>query len=116
MKPARKNLIALVLGLSILGSAASASAAATWIQCTPQESMTYANRVHVKCATAVSGIRYFAVSTSNSSFAARVLSTVNSAVVAGRGLWVLYDPADLSGSSIGCQNSDCRLLQAVGIK
>lgn len=93
-----------------------AQAAATWISCTPVQSMTYSSRVHVKCSAAVGGISYFAASTSNADNAARILSTVNAAVVSGRTLSVLYDPADLTGSSIGCANSDCRLIQAIGLK
>jgi hypothetical protein len=90
--------------------------AATWISCTPIGVATYikSGRVHVQCAAAVNGIRFFAVSTSDAANAARVLSTITTAQVAGRTLTILYDPADLSGASIGCQTNDCRLILAVG--
>lgn len=84
--------------------------------CTPDEVtvFTTAPRLHVRCAAAVGNIRYFAVSTSDQGQAARVLSVINTALVAGRTLSIKYDPADLSGASIGCLNSDCRLIRAVG--
>jgi len=90
--------------------------AATWVSCTPIGVMTFtkSGRLHVQCAAAVNGIRFFAVATSDAANAARVLSTITTAQVAGRTLAILYDPADLSGASIGCQNSDCRLILAVG--
>jgi hypothetical protein len=89
---------------------------ATAIPCTPIGVMTYtkSGRVHVECAAAVNGIRFFAVSTGDAANAARVLSTITTAQVAGRTLTILYDPADLSGASIGCQTNDCRLILAVG--
>jgi hypothetical protein len=91
-----------------------AAAADTWISCVPIEIATYAVRVHVRCAASVGGISFFAVSTQDAAYAARVLSVVTAAQVAGRTLSILNDPADLSGSAIGCQNADCRLIHAVG--
>ena len=64
--------------------------------------------------TGIGGIFFFAVSTQDAQFAARVLSVITTAQVAGRTLTILYDPADLSGAAIGCQNNDCRLIRAVG--
>jgi len=84
--------------------------------CTPTESMTYSARIHVKCASAVGSIIYFALGTNDEAAAARALSVINTALVAGRALTVLYDPADTGGTTIGCLASDCRLIQAVGIK
>ena len=112
-----KFILGLLGTLCITTLASSqAQAAATWISCTPTQSMVYSNRVHVKCATAVNGIYYFAASTSDANFATRILTTANTGVVSGRTLNVLYDPADLSGSAIGCANSDCRLISAIGLK
>ncbi|MBI5030055.1 MAG: hypothetical protein HZB51_05975 [Chloroflexi bacterium] len=97
-----------------LSNVSQAPEAATWIFCTPVQIVTYSSRVHVQCQTAVGGISYFVVSTSDASKAARFLSVISTAQVAGRTLSILYDPADTSGTSIGCQSSDCRLMQAVG--
>lgn len=92
----------------------SASAAQTWTSCVPVEIMNYRGRIHVKCASAIGGIIYFAAPTSDSAFVARTLSVLSTAQVAGRTLTILYDPADQSGASIGCQVNDCRLILAAG--
>jgi hypothetical protein len=70
-------------------------------------------RIHVQCSAAVGGISYFATPTSDAASAARVLSILSTAQVAGRTLGIRYDPADLSGAGIGCQNNDCRLIMEV---
>jgi citrate lyase alpha subunit len=116
MKGWKLGLIAAGLLVWTLGAIGSAQAASTGITCTPTESMTYSARIHVKCASAVGGIIYFALGTHDEAAAARALSVINTALVAGRSLAVLYDPADTSGTTIGCLASDCRLIQAVGIK
>jgi hypothetical protein len=93
-----------------------AAAAPTDTFCTPDQVVVFTNapRLHVHCAAAVGGISYFAVSTSDQAQAARVLSVISTALIAGRTLVIRYDPNDLSGAAIGCLNSDCRLIQAVG--
>ncbi len=98
----------------VLLAAGRAQAAETWTSCTPVEIMTYQVRVHVRCAAAVGGITFFAAATQDAPYAARVLSVITAAQVAGRTLTILYDPADLSGAAIGCLTSDCRLIRAVG--
>jgi hypothetical protein len=92
----------------------TAHAADTWASCTPNQVMTYSQRIHVRCASAIGKISYFALSTQNAQLAARTLSVISTAQVAGRTLTVLYDPADLTGASIGCLTSDCRLIHAIG--
>jgi hypothetical protein len=105
----------LLLGLPAQQPASAAPATApTWGSCAPTEVMTFSNRVHIRCATAVSGISFFAVGTSDAPNAARVLSILTTAQVAGRTLTILYEPNDLSGAAIGCLNSNCRLIRAVG--
>jgi hypothetical protein len=104
-----------LLGLFALSlSSRTAKAAETWVSCTPVRVVTYQGRVHVQCAAPINGVVYFAVSTQDSAFAARVLSVIATAQVARRTLSILYDPADLSGAAIGCQNTDCRLIRGVG--
>lgn len=102
------------IALLVLLAVGMADAAETWIACTPVEIVTYAVRNHVRCAAAVGGITFFAVATQDTAYAARVLSVITTAQVAGRTLTILYDPADLTGAAIGCQTSDCRLIRAVG--
>ncbi len=100
--------------LGVLLFSTTVPAAETWISCTPVRIMNYKERVHVNCAASIGGISYFAAPTQDSQFAARVLSVISTAQVAGRTLTILYDPADLGGVSIGCQTNDCRLIRAVG--
>jgi len=63
----------------------------------------------------VGGGTYFALNTADAPVAARILSILTTAQVAGRTLGIRYDPADKSGTSIGCLDSDCRLIRAVWI-
>ncbi|MFD0363042.1 hypothetical protein ACFQZZ_16480 [Nocardia sp. GCM10030253] len=88
--------------------------AVTFITCTPIGVATYKDRVHVRCAAAVGGIRFFAVSTSDAAHAARILSVISTAQAAGRTLGIDYDPADTRGTSFGCQSHDCRTIISVG--
>ena len=104
--------VGAVLATALL--AGRAEAAPTWISCTPVEIATHPTRVHVRCAAAVGGITFFAAATQDTAYAARVLSVVTAAQVAGRTLNILYDPADQSGAAIGCLTTDCRLIRAVG--
>jgi hypothetical protein len=110
----RISRVVVLFLLTLLLSSTRAQAAETWVSCTPVSVVTYQVRVHVQCAAPVNGVLYFAVSTQDSAFAARVLSVIATAQVAGRSLSILYDPADLTGSAIGCQTNSCRLIRAVG--
>lgn len=82
--------------------------------CTPLNTAVFSSRVHIKCEESVAGIQYFALSTSDAAQAARVLSTISTATVAGRPVFVHYNPSDTSGAAIGCQVSDCRLIEGIG--
>ena len=93
----------------------SARGEQTWATCTPVETMLYHSRLHVRCAESVGGIYYFALASSDP-LAPLFLSVIETAHVAGRTIKVLYDPADLSGSSMSCDNSNCRLMIAVGFE
>lgn len=85
----------------------------TWVICTPIVIGTFNNRVHVRCAQSYGGVDFFAAPTSNPANAARVLSTISTAQIAGRTLNILYDPDDLSGSDYNCDVGNCRALHAV---
>jgi len=106
-------LTALVLGL--LAGATRASAAETSVICTPTGVATFASRIHVRCAQSFSGIVFFAYRSTDSAGAARYMSVATSALISGRQVRIFYDPADLTGASIGCQNNDCRLLRGLEI-
>lgn len=95
----------------------SAKASQQTTLCTPSGVMAYSTgsaRVHVQCAAPVGNISYFAVSGADAAVAARILSVASTALVSGRTLTIWYDPADLSGQNIGCQNTDCRLILGIG--
>lgn len=89
-----------------------AEAVETWTACVPVEVATYQSRIHVRCSAAVGGINFFAASTQDAPYAARLLGVLTAAQVAGRTLGILFDPADQSGVAIGCSVSDCRLVRA----
>jgi hypothetical protein len=95
-------------------SSVLAPTAETWAPCVPVGVVAYVRRIHVQCQTAISGVSYFALGTSDAPNVARILSVLTTAQVAGRTLSILYDPADLSGAAIGCSNVDCRLILAAG--
>jgi len=110
------SFIAACAALAIGTVAAPAWASPIWISCTPASTATFQSRIHVKCAASVGGVSYFAASSSDWAYAARILSIAESAQVGGRTLDILYDPADLSGASIGCLTADCRLIQGISLR
>ena len=109
---ARFGLLAAALLLGLAPQVAKAAPVDGY--CTPDQVIVWNNRVHVRCATLVGSFKYFAAPTSDQAHAARVLSVINTALVAGRTLIIRYDPVDLSGAAVGCLTSDCRLIQAIG--
>ncbi len=91
-------------------------AAATWYTCMPARVATFTTRIHVRCAAAApNGIWYFAYPSSDTANASRFLSLLSTALVAGKQVNLLYDPADTSGAAYGCAAADCRALRAVEI-
>lgn len=104
-------------------SAQAAAPSDLTLQAIPEDSFicssvgvaAYPSRIHVECSPAAGSIRFFALGTNNSSHAARILSVLSMAHVTGKQLYIQYDPTDLSGANIGCQTSDCRLIQSAAI-
>jgi len=105
--------VALIIA-GLTGSPAWAAPTDTY--CTPNQVVVFteAPRLHVRCDESLGGIVYFAASTTDAAQAGRVLSVIQTALVAGRTLIVNYDPSDLSGAAIGCQTNDCRLIRRIG--
>lgn len=104
----------VAMGMAFWLGALPAMAANEWVTCDPANVTTFTNRIHIKCSTSVAGgVRYFAREITNDADSARFLSMIIAAQVAGRTVQVWTDLADTSGSSFGCQVSDCRLLKAV---
>ena len=106
-------LVGLVCGLLI--QVVGTSAAETWVVCTPTGVATFSSRIHIRCAQSFSGIVFFAYGSGDSAGAARNMSMATSALISGRNVRILYDPADQSGANIGCQTSDCRLIRGLEI-
>ena len=104
-------------GLRLRASTAVAAEpdASTWYTCTPANVATYTSRIHVKCTAATAGIIYFAYPTKDNANASRFLSLLSAALVAGKQVDILYDPADLSGTTYGCGSNDCRPIIAVAL-
>jgi hypothetical protein len=103
-------LVATGLVFALSAVLAETAVADTAVICTPTGAASFSNRVHVRCSQSFSGIAFFAYKSSDSAGAARYLSLATSALIAGRNVRIFYNPADQSGTSIGCQASDCRLL------
>ena len=102
-----------VAGMATIATALGgvSPAAAAMVRCQPDEVAVWPNRIHVRCEAATAGIAYFAVPVSDASHAARMLSILSTALVAGRSMLVIYEPSDTSGAEIGCPANNCRLLQ-----
>jgi len=112
-----KSLFLFAIFLFVVGlvnSLLASSSYADEFACTPSNTAVFSSRVHVKCVESVAGIQYFAASTDDDAHVARVLSVISTATVAGRPMFIFFDPSDTSGSAIGCQVSDCRLIQGIG--
>ena len=113
------NLIGRVAGVVQAAPGASVGTASGGGYCTPANVGTWNTRIHVKCVETFddgsggSTIQFFAVPASSVAFAARAESLMSAAIVSGHKLYVFYDPSDLSGGSIGCNTSDCRLLTGI---
>jgi hypothetical protein len=100
----------LVLGL-VAVSTRPANAEPMVGSCTVSSVAVFENRIHVRCATPVRGITFFAVSTSDAQNAARFLTIFNSARVNGRPVNIQFDPFDRSGVAFGCLKEDCRVAR-----
>ena len=99
--------------LSARTAHAQVSATAAFV-CTPFDVGVFIQRVHVRCTVAanVGGnlVSWWAYPTSDSAGASRFLSLFETAKATGTNITIYYDPADLTGSTFGCGNSDCRRI------
>jgi hypothetical protein len=114
-----RRMVVRVVGLAIIAGGLAmrpAAAAQVVVFCTPNEVQVYPERLHVRCDESFGGIVYFVTSTADAAQAARSLSVIQTAMVAGRTLIVRYDPDDLSGAAIGCLTQDCRLIISIGFR
>ena len=77
---------------------------------TPANVAVFDNRIHVKATVAKNGVQYFAVPTTDSRFANRILSLLLTAKASGQRVGVVYNASDTSGTAWGCQSGDCRTI------
>ncbi len=89
----------------------TAPANANYVLCTPTNVGVFPERIHIRCTQNFGGVIYFAVSTSNANFANRVLDVWKTGLTTGRQVGIDYNPSDLTGSSVGCLNQDCRIIR-----
>jgi len=103
--------LAALAAIGLLFGAAAARAADQVYGCVPENVAVFDNRLHISCVTpTASGIKYFATPTADRDHANRILALLLAAASSGATVGVHFDPNDLSGSAIGCQNADCRLI------
>jgi hypothetical protein len=106
----RTALWAGVSLLLFLCGAADAQSPPGTTSCVSEQVGAFSDRVFVRCAASAGGITTFAAPTSDAAHAARILSILSTAHVAGRTLQLTYEPRDTTGPSFGCPQKDCRLL------
>lgn len=91
-----------------------ARAAEKTFTCNPVDVADFpGKRVHVRCSPGDGAISWFALGVSNEAEASRVLSVAATAFASKKQLTIWYDPADLSGGGLGCNNGDCRLIRGI---
>ena len=96
---------------------AAAAVQSETAKCTPAEVVVFVNapRIHVKCTAPTNKILYFAVGTTDTALAQRVLTVMTDALVYGKALSIVYNPNDVTGEAIGCLSADCRLIVSVSL-
>lgn len=109
----------LRMGLLLPAALALAPAvqADEYFSCKVKDVTVFSSRIHVRCTTTTAaGIYFFALPTSNSVQANRLLTIGSTALVSGRKFVAIYDLGDTSGAAWGCQASDCRALIGFAIE
>lgn len=112
MRTIVKTAVSLALAAVALGS--PGAALANSYTCTPTEVGVFADRLHVKCSAYLldggTAVWYFAVPATDTAFANRFLTAVNTAITTSRNVVVYYNPGDTSGNNWGCWSGDCRSI------
>lgn len=106
----RRLAIAIGLVSAAFVGAGNVAAASATTGCTAEEVAVFANRIYVRCAAAVGGVSIFALPTTDAPHAARMLSLLSTAHVAGRAMTLIYETDAGAGGNFGCPPTDCRLL------
>jgi hypothetical protein len=109
IRRARLALVGSIVGACAL-MASAAPASAKLFKCVAHAvAVIPESRIHLRCSPGDGAIQFFAFSITHPD-SSRVLSLAATAVAARRAINVNYDENDLSGSAIGCVNSNCRLI------
>jgi hypothetical protein len=105
---------ALAAGAGAL-PARDARAAPKFFACTPVNVAVFPkSRIHVRCSPGNAATVFFALGVANAADDAdRLLSLAGTAIALKKKLEIFYDPADPKGSSFGCLNNDCRVIQGL---
>jgi hypothetical protein len=114
-------LLVMAFGVVIAGKltaqavqASSKPAPMITFVCTPFDVGVFITRVHIRCTNSVNAggniVSWWAYPTSDSAGASRFLSLFETARATSSTVTIYYDPADLTGSSFGCANADCRRI------
>ncbi len=88
----------------------------TTFKCQPVQISVSPNRIHVKCATGIGKIVYFASPTKDQNTASLYLSLFTTAITARKQLVIDVVMADLSGEAFGCANADCRVIGGLALE
>jgi hypothetical protein len=112
---ARLALAGAVAGACALIAFPAPGLAAFFLCAAGQAAVFPGSRIHVRCDPGDGAINFFALSIANPD-TSRVLSLIATAVAARRPLGITFDPSDQSGAAIGCQISNCRLIQAISLE
>ena len=88
----------------------------TTFKCQPVQISVSPRRIHVKCATGIGKVVYFAASTQDQDTANRYLTLLTTAMTARKQLVIDVVMADLSGEAFGCANADCRVIGGLALE
>lgn len=107
----------VLLVVCALAAFARPAAAEVFIDCHIQVVGTFETRVHILCDQPFPSttIQYFATPASNREMASRMEAIGLVAQVTGASVFVYFNLADTSGSSFGCQASDCRKITGIEV-
>ena len=118
LKIVRFFIVSATASMLLLGFTLTAAIADWYNSCTPKHVAVFAvkpyQRIHVECE-APTEYQYFAYYGAKkfSPDSDRFLNLITFAMQNSKTLAIEFDPSDQSGSKIGCNNSNCRLIQSL---
>jgi hypothetical protein len=113
-KSSHAILVVVTVGVLSAAFTEGAFAAEKSFVCTPIEVGVFPKkRIHVKCSPGDGAISYLALGVADAGEANRTLSILSTAFAVKKRLTIWSDPADTTGTGIGCQTNNCRLIRGV---